>query len=405
MKQYLAVVLTFLGLLLGKDVSAQTVNGGSTFCASHSSTLYCILPILYANAQPNPFASLTAAFASQLTQVPLASPASGIIYTLNPALAIPVRTGQETYGPVLTERGDTIGHRNLFVASTYQHFEFDSLDGLSLKQIPVVFNFCNSTGQCAPIGTINRVDLKVNQLAFFATYGLFQKLDLSVAVPINEVMMAAQGVSCTICAGPTGPNNIQYDFAPMKSANQATGLGDVVVRVKYQVVSGEKYKVALGGDFRLSTGDELNFLGTGTTGYKPFAAVSRGGLLSPHLNVSYQRNGNSVLGGTATGQPGKLPDNLAYAVGIDAAALKRLTVAVDFIGEHVFNQLRIQPITTLGVPDIALTSGSFNTAKIAGGIKYNPMGELLISVNGLWRLDENGLKNKAVPLAGISYTF
>jgi hypothetical protein len=407
MKQFLAVSLICLGLGIGKEASGQTVTSGSSFCSNHSNSLYCLLPVLYANAQPNPFTPLTAAFASQLTQVPLASPASGIIYTLNPALKIPERSGQETYGPVLTERGDTMGKNKIFVSATYQHFDFSSLDGISLKEIPVVFNYCNSTGQCAPISTINRVDLKVNQSAFFATYGLLEKLDLSVAIPINDVHMAGQGISCVVplCNGPTDPSNTQVQFKPKKSANQANGIGDIVFRVKYRAISRGRTKVAVGGDFRLNSGDELNFLGAGTAGFKPFVAVSRGGLISPHLNVSYQRNGDSLLGGSEAGVKGKLPDSLSYALGIDAAINKRATVAFDFIGEHVYDQLRIKQTVTLGVPDIALGSGNFNAAKGAAGVKYNPFSNFLISVNTLWRMDHNGLRNKTVPLAGISYTF
>ena len=177
MKRSIAGLLICLGFIAGGEVSAQTVTSGPSYCSSHSSTLYCLLPVLYSNAQPNPFSSLTAAFASQLTQVPLASPASGIIYSVSRSLAIPFQVGQESYGPVLTERGDTMARGDFFAAFTFQHFEFSSLDGVDLTRIPIVFNYCNSTGQCAPIGTVNRVDLKVSQLAFFATYGVIRRLN------------------------------------------------------------------------------------------------------------------------------------------------------------------------------------------------------------------------------------
>ena len=132
-----------------------------------------------------------------VTEVPIASPASGIIYTQDPALHIPVRSGQETFGPILTARGDTLGAHKIFVASTYQHFEFTTLDAVNLKSVPTVFEFCNGP-QCVPAGTINRLDFKVNQIVFYATYGLFRQVDVSLAIPIVDVHAAIRSYRCTV---------------------------------------------------------------------------------------------------------------------------------------------------------------------------------------------------------------
>ena len=120
--------------------------------------------------------------------VPLASPASGIVYTTDPSLKIPVATGTETFGPVLVERGETLGARKLFVAFTYQHtFSFSSSDSVNLKNIPILFDVCDpDNGQCAPIATINRIEPTINQYAFFGTYGIASRVDVSVAVPLID---------------------------------------------------------------------------------------------------------------------------------------------------------------------------------------------------------------------------
>jgi hypothetical protein len=407
--------LLIAGMLWASIAAAQTIVPGTpAYCTDRSDNLYCLLPRLFAEANPSPFVPITSAFASQLTQLPLASPASGIIYKYDPAIKLPVRAGQESYGPVLTDRGDTMGRNRLFLAFTYQHFTFSSIDGIALNDIPVVFNVCSISGQCAPIGTTDRIGLTVNQIAMFGTYGLTNHIDVSVAVPINDVSISGAGVSCNPCNGPydysTNPP-VQYVFKPASASGSKTGLGDVVVRLKWQVFSVDKYKLAFGGDFRAPTGDESNFLGSGAAGVRPFMAFSRGGRYSPHANVAFQWNGDSLLGSAVAGQKAKLSNDLFYSAGIDAGVVPKLTLAVDFLGDYLSDQYRLKEVATFipslnaSVPDVAAAKGSFNAAKGTFGLKLNPVKNLLITGNVLIRFDHNGLRNDPVPLVGISYTF
>lgn len=416
--RYMSKRLVFLiiGVLWTSLATAQTIVPGTpAYCTNRPDILYCLLPRLFAEANPSPFVPITSAFASQLTQLPLASPASGIIYKYDPAIKLPVRAGQETYGPVLTDRGDTMGRNRLFLAFTYQHFTFSSIDGIALNSIPVVFNVCSITGQCAPIGTTDRISLSVNQIALFGTYGLTNHIDVSVAVPINNVSISAAGVSCNPCDGPydyTNPNKpLQYDFQPASASGSKTGLGDIVVRVKWQVLSLDKYKLALGSDFRAPTGDESNFLGSGAVGVRPFLAFSRGGRFSPHANVAFQWNGSSILGSAVAGQSAKLSNDLFYSAGMDAGIFPKITIAADFLGDYLSDQYRLKAVSTVipslnaSVPDVEAVKGSFNTTKGTLGLKFNPVKNLLITGNVLIRFDHNGLRNDPVPLVGVSYTF
>jgi hypothetical protein len=410
------VVIGFLTMWLWlPGLYGQTIVPGTpAYCTNKTNDLYCLLPILFNEANPNPFTPVTSAFASQLTQLPLASPASGILYAFDPRSGVPQRVGQETYGPVLTERGDTIGRDRLFLAFTYQRFTFGSIDGIGLKSIPVVFNVCSVTGQCAPIGTTDSLNLKVNQYAFFGTFGLTNRIDFSMAVPINNVSESAAGVSCAPCDGPYDYSNpsdkLQYDFQPASRSGSVSGVGDIVFRVKGQVFRHEKYKVAVGADFRAPTGDALNFLGAGAVGVRPFLAISHGGTFSEHINVAYQWNGSSILGSPVAGNSASLPKDIFYSAGVDWAVVPRITIALDYLGDHVSGQFRLQRISTsvspgTAVPDVTAARGNFDSVKGPIGLKYNPIENLLISGNVLFRFDHNGLRNNPVPLVGISYTF
>jgi len=397
-----------------------------SYCATHPEKVACTFSSLYTVnfngqlgvPQPDPFSSIAASVGSQLAQLPLASPASGIIYNLDPNLGIQTAS-KETFGPVFAERGETIGAQKLFVAFTYQNFAFSSIDGVDLKKLPTQFNICFQ-GQCSGLASTNRIDLKVRQYALFATYGATSRLDLSVAVPILDVRLGTSVVGCTpqtagqtYCQTPPLSGQI-FRFTPGTFISQgATGIGDIVVRGKVQVMKGEHYRLAVGLDARLPTGDELNLLGTGAIGIKPFVAFSRRGRLSPHANLGYQWNGDSNLGGSEVGSSGKIPNDFSYNGGFDFRATKRVTVAADFLGDWIDNAKRFREVeaqinnagTLESVPSVALVNGSFSSAKGSLGVKYNPFGNLLLTANVLQRFDHNGLRNKTVPLFGASYTF
>jgi hypothetical protein len=307
-----------------------------------------------------------------------------------------------------------MGRNRLFVAFTYQRFTFSSLDGIGLNQIPIVFNVCSITGQCAPIGTTDTLSLTVNQYAIFATFGITSRIDVSAAFPFNNVGESAAGVSCNPCNGPFDFSNpsapIQYVFQPASASGSKTGLGDVVFRAKDQALRHDKYKLAIGSDFRVPSGDALNFLGSGAPGVRPFVAFSRGGTLSEHFNTAYQWNGNSILGSAVAGTKDKLANDYFYSGGLEWAIVPKVTLAFDYLGDYVSDQFRLKRMQTetspgVDVPDAAVVKGSFNTAKGSAGVKFNAAKNLLITGNVLVRFDHNGLRNNPVPLVGVSYTF
>lgn len=396
------VLLVFVSFIYCSGAFAQI----NSFCQAHAATLYCKIPSLFGNAVVNPLQPLNQALATQLTLVPLASPASGIVYIKNQATKLPVASGTETFGPVLTERGETLYKNKLFVAATYQRFRFDTLDGVDLKQIPMFFSFCTPVGQCGPIAAIVRTDAHLDQFAFFGTYGITNWLDASIALPIVNVTVAANGVNCVppYCSFTT-PGGVTISFQNAQVAGSATGIGDIVLRGKASVFQAEKFKLAVGCDVRLPSGDALNFLGAGSAGVKPFEALSRSGKFSPHLNVAYQWNGDSLLAGVVAGNKGKMPGIFSYAVGADWAALNNLTVAVDYLGEHVVDASRLEQTTTFNLPSTTRAEGTFDTSRGAFGFKWKPTRELLVSGNIFVKFDRNGLHHTPVPLAGISYTF
>ena len=446
--------------------------------------LACVLPNLYgpyglvlpnsthaahfnAMFQAN-FSALNTAIATQLTLLPLASPASGFTYQFDGSTGVYTRSA-ETFGPVLTERAETIGRHKFYVGASMQRFRFDKLDGIPLHNVPVVFSHQENTFRGAPepfeqqfISTDNSLDLKINQFTFFANYGLTDHVDVSIAVPILEVGFNAasyasinriqnteplgfrNGVFVPCCSnGPPfahffDPNDTRNSTHRTFSNNQfplsstdsqglysdpsktsASGLGDIILRFKAGVYRTDRMSLALLTDVRLPTGDEKDFLGSGAYGFKPFAALSvRTGRLTPHVNLGYQWNGSSLLGGNiSTGDKSKLPGFAFFSAGTDFAVWHRLTLAVDYLGQELINAPRVNnstytslgPLTTTGqtgtFATISEMKQTYNQSNAAFGFKYNLFGQLLLTGNMLVALNDGGLRERVVPLIGLSYAF
>src|SRR5688500_8686110 len=89
------------------------------------------------------FRLMNVALTSQLATVPLPSPASGFTYHFDAATGTFVRSTR-SFGPILADRGETIGKGRIAFGYTYQFFSFDRLDGIPLSHVPAVFTHDNA---------------------------------------------------------------------------------------------------------------------------------------------------------------------------------------------------------------------------------------------------------------------
>ena len=329
------------------------------------------------------------------------------------------------------------------------------------------------------IDTMNSISLKVNQYTTYVTFGLTKRIDVSMVVPIEDVRMSLYSQD-TIVLGTNGffavtpgtPNSIilnqngltngpPYFFhlfkncpdtspaagvsglAPAclnhnfpdptftgsgsKPVNSASGIGDVVARVKWNLWEGERAGFAAGMDVRFPTGNALNYLGSGSYGFKPFAVFSYRARVSPHVFVGYEWNTESITAGDlTTGVKGAVPNDFVYIAGADAWVTKWLTGDFDIVGERVFSTQTVAVTqqqflancgactananpNTVSLPNLTTSSNSsYNITSASMGIKVRPFSKisrLVFTANVLVRLDDGGLRSKAVPLAGVGYTF
>lgn len=424
------------------------------------------------------FTPINEAIGIQVSQLPIASPSSGIVYLYDPSLKTFSPSTEETLGPIVGERAPTIGRRRFYVAFSYQYFNFDSIDGQNTAKLPSIvqhqffpppFAFpgivsCpNQTGMTGGyaqnpcfardfVESTNNVDITEHQYTIYATYGLTSRLDVSVAVPFLNVNVG-MSTSSTIVSNsvappsPTFPGQVFHAFNPavvpacasvpagqpclqgsFSNSGSATGIGDVVVRGKYQLFKGERAGFALGVDVRTPTGDAQDFLGSGAIGVKPFGVFSYRARVSPHADIGYEINGNSILAGdivgpTATNAKGSLPNRFVYIVGADASVVKRLTASFDIYGQRLFSSPQLVPSTytdmgkcsdivcttvTPGTthPNLTvLNNQDINITNASVGLKFRVAGRFVVTGNVLLKLDDGGLRANAIPLVGASYSF
>src|SRR5207302_5648978 len=149
--------------------------------------------------------------------------------------------------------------------------------------------------------------------------------------------------------------------------------------------------------------------------------------VSPHAEIGYEVNGDSILAGKFVHVPantkGSLPNRLVYIVGVDIAINKRVTGAFDIYGQRLFGapQLFSSPHTDFGKCSNAectiFTPGTtnpnvsekdnrdFNITNASLGVKLRLIRTLVATGNVLLRLDDGGLRARVVPLVGVSYSF
>ena len=401
--------------------------------------------------------TLSSAIATQLAILPIISPSSGFTYKYDSESGAFVRT-TTSLGPIYAERAETIGRGKLSFGMSYQRFRFSNIDGINLHKVPTVFSHIENTGpgntpvsyEADVIQTSNNINLNMDSTMLYGTVGVTDRIDVSVSIPIVSVRMGVtsdaaiirvSGPTFTLPGGPTFANPHQFTADPNSLTNSyasngsASGIGDVSFRTKIAVWRGIKESVSVGLDVRTPTGNARELLGSGAVGIKPFIVVSAVGRhFSPHVNLGYQWNGSSILAGDVTGSivsensagieviqhgpaiKASLPSQIFYTLGADFGVTRKLSFACDYLGQTLINAPRVfrDIYPTQNIPGgtgtllLPTISGGKDVAVLSSGavgLKYNLFGNLLLTGNVLFRLDNKGLRQDVTPLVALSYAF
>jgi len=256
-------------------------------------------------------------------EAPLISVDSGAVFEYDEVVEDFVEVSG-SLGSLFAERPQPLGAGRLAVGFNYSDRRFRNFEGQDLSDISVALGHLdlNSPGVDVCIGgppgacytfELDHVivdldiDLQVRTLQLYADYGLSERLDVGVIVPLQSTTLDvhAEGrveadassrflVNRTLHA--FDPLGIDGDAALSQARDSATGLGDVLLIGKYGVYRSEKLSLSLVTQLRMPTGEEKNFNGTGRWGGRTAllaATIHRLGeetTFSPHLNLAFDLN-------------------------------------------------------------------------------------------------------------------
>ena len=390
----------------------------------------------------------------QLASLPLGSSAGGFTYAFDPTLGTFRRTSR-SFGPSFAERATTIGRRRLSMGFNYQHASYNTFEGEDLRDGSIKFYLrhqecCSTGGPPVPpfFGVIQQpngtrfdpffegdvieaalsLHVTTDTFAFFTNYGLTDRWDVALAVPVVRVDLEAQ-VLATIQRLATNANGLIHTFElgnanatqrTVERSGEASGLGDIVLRTKYRLFGNAQRAFALAVDARLPTGNEDDLLG-GSAQTKVFAIASGGNdRFGQHVNVGYTfGSGDNTLGGSAL-TSSSLPDEFNYAGGIEFVATPRLTLLGDIVGRTLRHTGRLvleskrfefqpldatQPRSSVTFNEFAPRTGNLNLLLATAGAKFNPVGDLLLSASVLFPLTDAGLRSRWTTVVGVDYAF
>jgi hypothetical protein len=369
---------------------------------------------------------LTNSIGSNVANVPVSATSGGSTFSFQGG--VPTRTSSSA-GPIFGERAQTLGKGRLLAGLSRTGLHFKTLRGVDLDHIRFTFTHANSDfpgcdsvagGDCSLFGiptleneTIDlnlSLDVRLAVTGFLLTYGVTDRIDIGVAIPVVSVSLRGNSEAQIT---PFGPPPAVHFFGgtpenPILSATRSidgssTGLGDVDARIKVNLRRGEPLSVGVLADVRFPTGSERNLLGSGAFAARGLAIVSaQFGSFSPHANAGYLYRGGAFES-----------DAVLATIGFDHLLAPWATLAVDVISQLQVGDSPLQipgpvhietpyhrTITPTVIPDSRddLVDGSL-------GVKLSAASGLTVVANGEWALNRGGLRPDVIWTAGLEYNF
>ena len=369
---------------------------------------------------------LTNSIGSSVANVPVSATSGGSTFSFEGG--IPTRTSISA-GPIFAERAQTLGRGRVLVGLTRSGLRFKAVRGADLDDIGFTFTHANSDfpgcdstagGDCSLLGvptleneTIDlrlALDIRLAVTSFLLTYGLTDRIDVGVVIPI--VATSLDGTS-DAQINPFGPPPAVHFFGgtpddPILTASRfvegsATGLGDVAGRIKVNLQRAEPLSVALLADVRVPTGSDADLLGAGAFAARGLAILSaRFEAFSPHTNVGYLFRGGTFE-----------TDAVLATAGFDHLLAPWATLAADLIAELQVGDSPLEvpepvviespyrrTITPSTIPDRRddLVNASL-------GLKLVATSGLIAIANGAWPLNRGGLRPDVIWTVGLEYSF
>ncbi len=400
-------------------------------------------------------AELNRALALQVTLFPLNAGWSGF-GRLGPAGTPPEGPGWGV-GSVFAERAETGGRGRFRVSFTQQYATYEALDGVGLRGSDINLYFehddCCPEGQGAPGATTDltpeferdllvetlSIDLDRNVFTVFADYGVTDRLDVGLALPIVKVNAQAHVTSRVLRTATAAARSV-HQFDIIELANRTTygrgyaaGLGDLVVRAKVNALRRPGHALAGTLAVAFPTGDPDDLLGTGATRTTAGALWSgEFGRAAAQAGAAFTwaagEAGPDLLRGAGT-MPGvappplslRIPNELSVTGGGHVAVHPRVMLGGEVLVRRLDRMTRFAvgrvsfpsrapgalPTAAFTAADHLLVTGEQPLTLAVGvaGLRVRVADAWLLRGDVLFPLNDAGLQIRVGALAGVLYAF
>ena len=360
----------------------------------------------FGNAVFDSFNELTNGIGAQIGQFAVNSTAAAFRFDVERGVPVEVT---KSLGPLFGERADTLGKGRFDFQVVWSNANYKKFNGQKLSSLRE--DLSPTAGPGTPpnapgLDELLRINLNVdvitNFVGFFGTYGLMDNWDVNLLVPLinNKIkakakatMLDANGVPCTQggnCSGIFVINGTAPGTGdPSKDSSSAdkTGIGDILLRTKYNFLKNHEILPDLGvrGGVSFPTGNKDNFMGVGEFKFEGLAVASKYysspiGMIGPHVNTGIVLVDN------------KSELNLfTYVAGFDLAPIPVFAFSLDLLGRHELHDKD--------------NSGK-DIVDLAPGLKWAPFPNTLVQAAVQLPLNKNeGLRPDAVWTLGLGGTF
>lgn len=370
--------------------------------------------------------TLVRQLAPNAADFPATSTTPGFTYRYNPDLQVFERS-TTSLGPVFVERPQTIGKGRFDVGASNLFIDFKKFDGMDLDSLS--FRNLKHGDCCAPplpspgvppfendtAGIFfEEFTLRSNVLSFFATYGITDRWDVNILLPLVWTNMRIHARA--VLDNQSGIHLFDKND-PGVSADGMTrqvsvdddkfGVGDLLLRTKYRVYGHEsgpnKFNFASGLTLRIPTGDADNFQGIGDTTLTPFFSGSfERGIFGFYANTGFEWD-----------IPNSNRSRVRYGVSMTLQALEKLGLYASVIGSSNLGS----PEVTVNVPEFAefspepvgtrtvSTNTETDIVDLSVGLKANIVGSMVGYVGVIVPLNSDGLRANAIPAVGLEGSF
>ena len=346
----------------------------------------------------------------ETTTFPIGSSAGGFTWVFDSNLRVPVRRSS-SFGPMFAERPFTTGKARLNAGATFQHTTFASVGDQPLSDIEdsSSYGFGDEIYRWT-----SSIDVVIDRTIFSATYGLHDRVDLGVIVPVGQARVSGFSAYYELYQG-------AVQDVRENASGSSFGIGDVVIRTKAALTSKPEFSTAVALDLRLPTGDPEKLMGTGAMQARAmFIGGTTVGDVNPHVNLGYTFGGQGMEFGDDDRWIGSFGDpelidrqpseEFNYTVGADIAVTSKLTVAGDVIGRVVRNAASMTRFDSGPTdPDqyvfLEVTPGTVHKLLGAVGAKLSVGGSWLLTGTVLFPLNKNGITPSVTPVIGFERAF